>query len=355
MRIILSRTDSIGDVVLTLPMAGVLKEAFPGCSIIFLGTSYTRPVIESCRHVDEFVDWLQIGNLPRNSESSPFPSIAEPSSGNLEAALAALHADVIIHVFPVREICKAAKKAGIRERIATSHRMFTWLTCNRLVHLSRRRSDLHEAQLNLKLLQPLGIRRAFSRKEIPDYYGLQVETTKGWKVGGSDALKEGLFNLILHPKSKGSAREWGLENFGKLIELIPADKFNILVTGTAAEGSSMKDFLQKYQNRISDLTGKLSLGEFAELISRSDGFISASTGPLHLAAAMGIRAIGLYAPMRPIFPQRWAPLGNQSSFLVQNKKCNKCRHSGDCVCIQSISPEAVLDCLTKRNSTDLKR
>ena len=37
MRIILSRTDSIGDVVLTLPMAAALKQSFPGCTVVFLG------------------------------------------------------------------------------------------------------------------------------------------------------------------------------------------------------------------------------------------------------------------------------------------------------------------------------
>ena len=35
------------------------------------------------------------------------------------------------------------------------------------------------------------------------------------------------FNLILHPKSKGSAPEWGLNNFEKLIRLLPKDKFKI--------------------------------------------------------------------------------------------------------------------------------
>jgi hypothetical protein len=42
MRIILCRTDRIGDVILTLPMAGVLKEKFPGCTVIFLGRNYFK-------------------------------------------------------------------------------------------------------------------------------------------------------------------------------------------------------------------------------------------------------------------------------------------------------------------------
>ncbi|RYG01290.1 MAG: glycosyl transferase family 9, partial [Chitinophagaceae bacterium] len=39
--IIISRTDSIGDVVLTLPMAKIIKQQFPDCRIAFLGKEYT--------------------------------------------------------------------------------------------------------------------------------------------------------------------------------------------------------------------------------------------------------------------------------------------------------------------------
>jgi len=62
-RIIISRTDSIGDVVLTLPMAGALKEINPGCKIIFLGRDYTRDVVSLSKHVDEFASWDDVWGL----------------------------------------------------------------------------------------------------------------------------------------------------------------------------------------------------------------------------------------------------------------------------------------------------
>ena len=49
---LLSRTDSIGDVVLTLPMCGWLKQHIPGARIIFLGKTYTKAIIECCPDVD---------------------------------------------------------------------------------------------------------------------------------------------------------------------------------------------------------------------------------------------------------------------------------------------------------------
>jgi ADP-heptose:LPS heptosyltransferase len=316
-KIILSRTDSIGDVVLTLPLAGLLKELFPGIHICFLGRSYTRPVIEACRYVDTFLDW------------DAFSDIQD---------FRVLHADAILHVFPVRIIAQLAKEAGIPLRVGTSHRWYNWIYCNRLVHYSRKRSNLHEAKLNLKLLKGIGIRRELSLHEIPGYYGLTPPPLplplQGRGPGGG-------VNLILHPKSKGSAREWGLGNFSKLIRLLPEDRFNIFITGTKEEGGRMQEFLSAHAGRVTDMTGKLSLGELMAFIDSCDAMVAASTGPLHLAAALGKQAIGLYAPMRPIFPQRWAPLGKNADWLVLDKKCSKCRKSMDCECIRSILPEEV--------------
>lgn len=312
MRIILSRTDSIGDVVLTLPMAAALKSEIPGCTVVFLGREYTRPVVEACIHVDEFLSW-----------EMPFPK---------------LKADAVIHVFPVPAVCRAAKNAGIPLRIATSGRIYTWFTCNKLLRIPRKNSDLHEAQLNLRMLQGLGLRDSYSPEEIRHMYGLKLPQNMD---NSAPFSKKRHIRVILHPKSKGSAREWGLDNFSGLVRLLPPEKFEIFITGTREEGGMMSVFLDQHRSRVTDMTGKLTLPELMQFIAGSDILVAASTGPLHLAAALGIGAIGLYAPMRPIFPKRWAPLGPGASFLVLDKECDDCRKSGDCACIRTITPEQV--------------
>ena len=340
-RIIISRTDNLGDVILTLPMAGILKQEMPGCYIIFLGKAYTRPLIDACKFVDQFLDVENLSSIPVRQ------------AGSISSFIA-LKADVILHVFPVKEIQKLAKLAKIPVRIGTSHRWYSWIYCNKLIHYSRRKSNLHEAQLNLKLLEPLGIRKEFLLSEIPSFYGLtklassrvdELTSSSAHQLISSSVSESGgqrsVFNLILHPKSKGSAREWGLDNFSKLIGLLPEDKFRIFVTGTKEEGALMKDFLYQHLNRVNDMTGKLSLSELLVFINSCDGLVAASTGPLHIAAALGKRAIGIYAPMRPIFPERWAPLGKNATYLVLDSECEDCRKSGDCECIRTITPEQV--------------
>jgi len=334
MKIIISRTDNLGDVILTLPVAGVLKSHFPDCHIIFLGKSYTRPIIEACKFVDEFWDKEEILAGLGSITSGKQTNRDDPGyKFDIRSV------DAIIHIFPDKEICRWAKIAGIPLRISTSHRWYSWLYCNKRVHYSRKKSNLHEAQLNLKLLAPLGISNTYSQTEIPQFYGF--ETHNALNVDSGNPQPASVFRLILHPKSKGSAREWGLDNFSELIGLLPASQFQIFITGTKEEGSQMQAFLQKHHNRITDLTGKLSMDELISFIGSCDGMVAASTGPLHMAAALGKYAIGLYSPMRPIFPQRWAPLGAHAAYFVLEKKCEKCRKSNDCECIRSIRPQEV--------------
>jgi len=323
-RIIISRTDSIGDVVLTLPMAGQLKKIFPFCQVIFLGKSYTKDVVEASDHIDEFVDWEVINK-------SDFASQIE--------MIKSLHADAIIHVFPVKSIAKLAYKAGIPFRIGTTGRIYHYFYCNKLVPFTRRRSPLHEAQLNFKLLSPFGFHYAFTLDEIRQNYGFSKIPPLNQDF--AHLLDKNKFNLILHPKSKGSAREWGVRNFSDLISRLPDDKFRIFISGTLEEGLSVKeDLIDKHPN-ILDLTGRLSLRELIGFINVTDGLVAASTGPLHIAAALGKYALGLYPPIKPMDPGRWAPVGKKAEYLVLNKNCSKCRKRNRCDCLEAITPEEV--------------
>jgi ADP-heptose:LPS heptosyltransferase len=73
-----------------------------------------------------------------------------------------------------------------------------------------------------------------------------------------------------------------------------------------------------------------------------DVLVAASTGPLHIAAALGVKAIGLFAPMRPIHPGRWAPVGKDAHFVVIDKTCEDCRKGGSCACIEAIEVQKVI-------------
>lgn len=324
--IVISRTDSIGDVVLTLPLAMYLKKKYPAAQIGWIGKNYTKAIVESCSEVDYFLDvaFLQPEQLQ--------------------------NIDAIIFVFPDKKVAEMAYKAKITLRIGTSHRWFHWIFANKLVHFSRKKSDLHEAQLNFKLLRPLGITAIPTLEELRQTTWLYPTPLAEQHQSLLDKNK---FNLIIHPKSKGSAREWSLRQYQALIELLPADKFAIFVTGTIAEAEQIKAenpaFLQ--QNKVKDVTGLFSLSELISFIAAADGLVACSTGPLHVAAALGKYAWGLYVPMRPLHPGRWQPIGKKATYFVNPIDCNSCRKNpANCACIAAILPEKVAEAVKVQSS-----
>ncbi len=326
--IIISRTDSIGDVVLTLPMAGVIKKFYPNSRIIFLGKTYTKPVVALSKFVDEFINWDELQKMP-----------------NAIDVLKNYNADVFIHVFPNKEIAKLVKATKIPLRIGTFGRLHHILTCNKKVLFTRKKSDLHESQLNLKLLSPLGITQHFELTEIVNFYGFENVPTLSPEL--KKLIDTNRTNVILHPKSKGSAKEWGLKNYLSLAELLPKDRFKVFVSGTEEEGKLIGNTFNFDDENIVSLIGKLSLTDFIAFIANSDGLVAASTGPLHIAAALNKKAIGLFSPKRPIHPGRWKPVGQKAQAVVFESTCNKCSKGLDCDCISKIEPQTILELLTK--------
>jgi heptosyltransferase III len=322
-QIIISRTDNIGDVVLSLPVATFLKKKFPQAKIHFIGRIYTQPLIENCSAVDVFINKDDLETYPKTYFSVN---------------------DVIIFLFPDKTVAKWAKDRKIGQRIGTSHRWWHWVYLNKLINFSRRKSDLHEAQLNFKLVAPLGISQIPTLKELQNAYSLQTEgiSLPDWLPKTERNKKR----IILHPKSKGSAREWRLEKYKQLIDQHDPEKYDIFITGSADEGIKMKAENKAIfeHKQVTDLTGKLTLLELVGFIGTADALVACSTGPLHIAAALGKTAIGLYPNLQPMHPARWKPIGNYAHTLTFDKPhCTDCKtQPTDCVCIQKIEVAEVL-------------
>jgi ADP-heptose:LPS heptosyltransferase len=312
--IIISRTDSIGDVILTLPLCGIIKKNIPEAKIFFIGRAYTKDIILGCQHVDEFWD-----------RDLLLAQKIDISNSDIDA---------IVHVFPDKAIGAWAKSQKIKIRIGTSHRLHHWRTCNKLVHFTRIGSPLHEAQLNTKLLAPLGIKNKFTLAELVQYIGYQKKTDKTEK-----------YRIVLHPKSKGSAREWPLIHYFNLAKNLEKQGFEVCITGTREEGEKIKNEMPDFfsASRAKDYTGKFTLAELSDFIGASAAIVACSTGPLHIGAIQGIKAIGIYPPIRPMHPGRWAPLGKEARVFVYKDHCNDCSNGGDCACISSISWNVIYD------------
>lgn len=330
LRVLISRTDRIGDVVLALPLCGLLKRRL-GAHVTLLVRGYTRPVLEASEHVDAIVDWDEGLN---ETERRALVGDARP--------------DVMLHVFPRPEIARAGWAARVPQRVGTSRRLYHWIYCNRLERLSRKGSALHEAQLNVHLARSLlGDVTALTPEALAPLGRLRPRVHV--PIALAPFVRRDRFVLVLHPKSGGSAREWPLAHYRALVDALPAGRFRVLITGSREEAAGMRGWLDALPPHAHDLTGRATLAELIALLAAVDGVVAASTGPLHLAAALGTRALGLYAPTRPIHAERWAPLGERATAISPPEPCAGCRAGaggGHCACLTGIAVDTVRERVT---------
>ena len=275
-KVIISRTDSIGDVLLTLPICAALKRDFPHLKIVFLASNYTIPVVQHCSAVDEIVNATDLLQLSLEDQL---------------AKLKLIKADAIVHVFPNKAIAKLAKKAKIPHRIGTSHRLFHFLTCNHRINFTRKNSIFHEAQLNFHLLEPFGY------AELPSFESLNQSLSYF-----QSSLKEIPFpfqndrkKIILHAKSQGSAVEWPLEKYNELAHKLVEMDLAVYFTGTEKEGVLIRKGIEFGENCY-DTSGQFSLEDLIAFIDQSDLLVACSTGPLHIAGSLNKNCIGLFTP-----------------------------------------------------------
>ena len=313
--------------MLTLPLCGLLKTQL-GAEVVMLARGYTRPVLEASPFVDEILDW---------------DDVAAEGADAQRAFMERARADVVLHVFPRRDIARAARDARIPLRIGTSHRVYHWLTCNALEHFGRRGSALHEAQLNVRLARRLlgeaipslaelaPLTRVVPRVNVPADVDALIDPTRA--------------QLVLHPGSNGSGREWPLDYWKALAESVDPSRVQLLVSGSREEGERLRSWISTLPSRVVDLTGRLELAELIALLAKVDGMVAAGTGPLHIAAAAGARTLGLFPPTPPIHPGRWAPQGPHAEFLTAPAACAAHGRAGDaaCGCMRAISVAAVFD------------
>lgn len=330
-RILLVRTDRLGDVILTLPVLPVLRRCFPDAHISMLLRRYTGEIIEGNTYVDELL-WYD-----DDSCLVPFEE--------MRRTLRAQKFDVVIVGYPTLRLAWLMFRARIPLRVGTGYRYYSFLF-NKRVFEHRKDAKRHEVEYNLNLLKELGCVPDSTpefRLDIPDEVHARVR-----EILVSVGIDPGKEIVIVHPGSGGSAREWQAANFGVLgLRLAEKRGSQIVVTGAAHEALQVADVLRASHGRAASLAGKLSLKELAALIQSAQLFVSNSTGPLHVASALGVPVIGLYPQHTPMSARRWGPYTDKKAVFTPQKPldCTDCsgKRGEPCACMESITPDNVLE------------
>lgn len=326
-KILLVRTDRLGDVILSTPVATALKKKWPEAHVAFLARHYTAEILRCHPHVDEIIE-LDGAEIAGNFSQ-------------LSAVLQQKNFDAAIALHPRPQLAWAIWRSGIRERLGTGYRWYSFLF-NRRVFEHRKNAAHHEAEYNLRLLQPWGMADA----KVEFHFTLAAQARE--KINGKlTALGVSSRPIILHAGSGGSARDWPPEYFAQLADLLQRQSgLSVVFTGAANEDVLINEILQQCSTKPLSLCGRLSLTELAVLCQRAAVFVSNSTGPLHLAVMVGAPVVAFYPPILACRPERWGPYGRRADVLMsQQEECKRCRGAATniCACMRAISVQTALE------------
>ncbi|HCV43696.1 MAG TPA: hypothetical protein DGH68_09450 [Bacteroidetes bacterium] len=310
-------------------MLPFLRKRFPDAFISMLLRKYTADLVEGNPYVDELLLYDDGGQLV------PLDKML--------AVVKERKFDIVIVVYPSLRLAWLMFRAGIPVRVGSGYRYYSFLF-DRRVYEHRKDAKRHELEYNLNLLKELDC----PVDGAPEF-SLTIHPEVDAKVEGLlaslmiDRAKE---IIVVHPGTGGSAREWPAEFFGRLALRFQTDRgAQVLVTGAKGEERKVAEVLLATKGKAIPLVGKLSLKELSALIKRSSLFISNSTGPLHIAVAVGTPVVSLFPQATPMSAVRWGPYTSKKRVLVPDKPidCAECTNKKEvpCACMMSISVDQV--------------
>lgn len=229
-----------------------------------------------------------------------------------------------------------------------------------LTHLVNYSPYRHITEVFASQLAPLGLEvRDFSLipPQVPAAAAERVRTLlhkEGFTSG------ERLIVVNVNASELAIERRWPAENFIALLSVIAAmPGRRAVLTGAATEAEYVAALHARLpaeaQRSVVNLAGRLSIEEFIALLTGAALCITSDSGPLHIAAALGLPTVSFFGPETPT---RYGPVGDNHLVFFTNLYCSPCLSvynakragcRGEIRCMQSIEAETVIERLLANN------
>ncbi len=332
-RILVVRTDRIGDVLLSTPVLDALRAAYPNAYIAMLVSSQTKDVVCGNPFLDEVIvydkECLQKGWI---------------ASMKFSLALRKKRFDVALVLHPTNRAHLVVWGAAIPRRIGYDRKLGFLLT-DRLLH-RKQEGAKHELEYNFDILQQLGIAYAGQKPFMP----LQ-QSSELW----ADALfSNANINIhkpiiALHPAASDLYKTWPSERFAETADTLvkTCGATIIVVSGPKKVDLDLaRQTIERMRHSVIDVSGKTSVSQLASLLKRCHLLISNDSGPVHIATAVGTPVISIFGRgQRGLSPKRWGPVGEKDVFVHADVGCVECL-AHNCkksfACFQSIPASKVI-------------
>lgn len=305
-RILIFKPGPIGDFLHSLPVARALKEKFPDGTI----TMITSPALADLAEGNPFIDELIYvpSNFFKGDLTGLFAFLVK---------VRALEADLFVDL-------KSNVKSVITGAFSGAGKRFRYKKQRGARDGERR---LHAIENLFATISPLSVEmaadcfRVYLRREDEEFVDQFMVT-----LSSGEASPRGkeihLVALNANVSIPNSSRHWPPEYFARLGDRVEKElAAHIILIGGAEDREYCEGVAKLMETRPVITAGELTLGQTGALLSRCEVLVSGDTGPMHLAAAVGIKVIALFGSMDE---RRAGPYGSAHRVLKKDLPCVPC-------------------------------
>lgn len=321
----ITRTDDLGDVILTLPLAVEIKRRLPDVELAFLVRPYISHLVDRIREIDT--------------------TFTLPASGKGSAIFKEYKPDAIIFAHPDFRLALDAVRSRIDVRVGPGYSWYSGLF-TRWIYDRRRRWGSHEAEFELGMLEPLFDGPfELTMPELPPMEEAIAEADAFRREIGIDGRY-----LIIHPIGYDDLPGYPIECYAEIGRTLLDEHPDLSIIITA-----VKDEHEEAARLMSEIDrpGRVGVSEtlspngVSELVRGASCFISSSSDGVHLAALVRTPVVALFPGNPPDWPQRRGPIGESVTTLIPHRNeplppGGARGHNPESV-IARIRPERVID------------
>lgn len=337
-RVLIARPDHLGDLLLTLPAALALRRALPGSHMTLLTATPTAAVTRRCPDIDETV-------------AVRYPRLG--SSDAMDEAQIARAAATLRDRVDLAVLCRASDRwsgeisvrANVPVRIGYDvPEMRPFLT-----HAIALDEQPHAVMQSLRLVQEAAAcaglgeaqRAALAASVLPPARVRLRPTGGDEQQAGhvlADAPGAGRRPIVFQPGSGWPLKHWAADRWGALGMAI-RKRYGVtpIVNGGPGESALVQAVVDASDGACVGVAERLSMGALAALLGRSSLIVGIDSGPLHLAAVMGVPLVVLFGPLPA---DQWRPwcAPERYRLLRVSLACSPCDSIFDPPCGVALDP-----------------
>jgi lipopolysaccharide heptosyltransferase II len=351
-KILIINPFGIGDVLFTTPVIKALKRQYPDSFIGFWSNLRVEPILKSNSQINK-VFALSRGDLKKIYQDSFFQGLYRALK--LIGEIKKEHFDICLDFSLDHRYSLLAKIVGIRQRIGFNYKgRGRFLSFG--IDLEGYR-DKHVVDYYLELLKFLNI------PVVDKNLSLTVilnDDSKAKNILASVGVEETDCLIGIFPGAGGSwgrdavAKHWPAPKFAQLANKL-MDKFGakVIILGDESERKIAEVIVHAMANKPIDLVGKIGLELLPAVIKNCNLLITNDGGPMHMAAALGIKSVSVFGPVSEVVYGPY-PVGSDHIVLKSDLECRPCYKDfrlpvcdKDKECLKQVSVDAVFDAAVK--------